>query len=302
MSESLTRRIQTVRHGQLQPLIPRPPLLSSAATADWQGITLEKHLADAEYVATDFDVYSDLVHIFTGVPVRHEWWAEGRTHRAYSIAGNILIEPKGLHASVRVYRSHSDIQWILEFDATLVEQRLQEALHGTRFALTPQFDLQDPQVLRLVHALQVDLEAGCPTGSLFGEMLGDALAVYLAQRYAAHAPQSEPLVGGLPRLRLNRVLDYIHANLDRDLHLSELADAAGLSAFHFAKLFKRSTGISPHQYILQRRLDRAKELLCNPQMSLSEVSQHAGFADQSHLTNVFRRFVGVTPAKFRRLL
>jgi len=85
-------------------------------------------------------------------------------------------------------------------------------------------------------------------------------------------------------------------------HLSELADAAGLSAFHFAKLFKQSTGSSPHQYILQRRLERAKELLRNPQMSLSEVSQHTGFADQSHLTNVFRRFVGVTPAKFRRLL
>jgi len=98
------------------------------------------------------------------------------------------------------------------------------------------------------------------------------------------------------------VLDYIDSNLGGNIHLSELAEAAGLSEFHFAKLFKQSMGASPHQYILQRRLERAKELLRNPALSLSDISLEAGFADQSHFTNVFRRFVGATPSKFRSTL
>ena len=100
-------------------------------------------------------------------------------------------------------------------------------------------------------------------------------------------------------MRLRRVLEFIHANLDRNIHLEELAETAGMSAFHFAKLFKLSTGKTPHQYLLQCRLERAKQLLRDPRVSLSEVSLQIGFADQSHLTTVFRRFVGVTPSKFR---
>ena len=108
--------------------------------------------------------------------------------------------------------------------------------------------------------------------------------------------------GGLPKTRLNRALEYIEANLDRDLHLDELAKACGFSSFHFAKLFKQSTGASPHQYVLERRLERAKALLRMPELSLSQISLDTGFADQSHLTNVFRKFLGVSPAKFRASL
>lgn len=299
MSGDSTRRIQTVRDGRLGPLIPRPPLLSSAAKADWHGITLEKHLADAEYVRNDFDVYSHLIHVFTGVPVRQEFRAENRTYRVQSTPGSVLIEPRGLHASVHASRSKPDIQWILELDPALVEQRVQELLNGKRFELTPQFDLRDPQVQRLIQVLQTDVETGCPGGSLFGEMIGDALAVYLAKRYSANPTSGSLLKGGLPKLRLGRVLEYIDANLNRDIHLDELANIAALSSFHFARLFKVSTGSSPHQYMLQRRVDRAKELLRNPGLSLSQISLETGFSDQSHLTNVFRRSLGVTPSAYR---
>ena len=109
-------------------------------------------------------------------------------------------------------------------------------------------------------------------------------------------------MGGLSKLQLKRALEYIEANLDAEVHLAELSNAVGLSAFHFAKLFKESTGASPHQYLLQRRIERVKDLLRNSEMTLSEISLQAGFADQSHLTNVFRRFVGISPGKFRASL
>jgi AraC family transcriptional regulator len=296
VSEGVDKRIRTKRGDVMQPLIPRSPLLSSSTRAGWRGIILEKHMADADYVAADFDVHSDLVHIFAGIPVRHEWRAEGRQVTALSVEGSVAVEPRGLHATVHVVREKPDIQWILEFDATVISQRLGERLSGKPLELAPQFDLQDAQVGRLVKALQVDVDAGSPAGSVFGEMIGDALAVYLANPAAA-----QPKTSRMPGVRLNRVVEFIHANLDRNIHLEELAEAAGMSAFHFAKLFKASTGSSPHQYILQRRLEYAKQLLRDPSLTLSQVGLGCGFADQSHMTNVFRRFVGVTPSKYRAL-
>jgi AraC family transcriptional regulator len=110
------------------------------------------------------------------------------------------------------------------------------------------------------------------------------------------------LKSGLTRLRLNRALDYIQAHLDGEIHLVDLAGAVGLSPFHFAKLFKQSTGSTPHQYVLQRRLERATELLRSTELSLSEVALECGFADQSHFANLFRRFMGVTASQFRARL
>ncbi len=99
-------------------------------------------------------------------------------------------------------------------DSTLMELQLREYLNAARLELTQQFDLQDPQVLRLVQALQCDIDHGCPTGSLFGEMIGGALWVYITHRCSANSPNSAPFAGGLPGPRLNRVLEYIQANLE----------------------------------------------------------------------------------------
>ena len=165
----------------------------------------------------------------------------------------------------------------------------------------PHFSLADAQLLRLLQTLHGDVCNGSPAGNLFGETVGAALALHLAQHYSTRSGATRQLTGGVAEASLRRVLEYIQANLDSDLHLQELAEIADLSTFHFAKLFKQSTGCSPHQFVLQRRLERAKELLHNPHISLSEVSLRAGFADQSHLSNVFRRYVGQTPARFRAL-
>lgn len=296
MSEKLARRIQTARAGRIEPLIPIEPLRSSGAS--WRNLILEKHLAPVEYVRSDLEVYSHLLHSFTGLPVRQDWRVEGRSHQVQNTAGSVLLLPRGMHGSVSVRRSRPEIQWILE----LTPDAAKESLEGKEFDPAPQLNLKDPQVRRLVEVLQAEVETGCPGGSLFGEMIGGALVIYLAQRFSSNMPAIGQLRGGLPRLRLNRVLEYIHANLGRELHLEELARTAGLSPFHFAKLFRQSTGSSPYQYVLQQRLEQARELLRNPEISLSEISLRTGFADQSHFTNVFRRFAGITPARFRASL
>jgi AraC family transcriptional regulator len=111
-----------------------------------------------------------------------------------------------------------------------------------------------------------------------------------------------PTSKGLSPERLRRVRDYVEAHLDADLSLTVLADIACLSPYHFSRSFKETAGVGPQRYVIQRRLERAKTLLRRTQEPLALIAQEAGFADQSHLTSIFRREIGVTPGRFRAAL
>ena len=106
--------------------------------------------------------------------------------------------------------------------------------------------------------------------------------------------------GGLPGRKLRAVLEYIHQHLVTDLTLRDLAAIAHLSPYHFARLFKVSTGLPPRQYVIARRVEWAKQLLRGEDdLTLAQIAARAGFCDQAHLTRHFKRFVGVTPKRFR---
>lgn len=105
---------------------------------------------------------------------------------------------------------------------------------------------------------------------------------------------------GLPRIALRRAIDAIHRRLGEKMVLQDIADAACMSRFHFARLFRRSTGYSPMKYLLHARLEQAKALLRQRAMPISDIAVETGFADQSHLTRHFRRTVGMTPLQYVR--
>ena len=108
--------------------------------------------------------------------------------------------------------------------------------------------------------------------------------------------------GGLSAAKLRRVTEFIAENYSRDLKLAELAQVAGMSNFHFAREFKRSTGTTPHQYLIQFRVERAKALLAKDELPLIEVGLRSGFSHQSHFTRLFRRITGTTPHSYRLML
>ena len=120
------------------------------------------------------------------------------------------------------------------------------------------------------------------------------ITVHVRPRY-----RSAQFRRGMPSARLKRVLEFIEANLGEDISLSALAEVASMGPHYFSDLFKQSTGLSPHQYVLRRKMGRAKEHLQNPRISVVEVSAILGFADQSYFTKVFRRALGATPTEFR---
>ncbi|WP_437663656.1 helix-turn-helix domain-containing protein [Sorangium sp. So ce1182] len=156
--------------------------------------------------------------------------------------------------------------------------------------------LRDPQIQHIAWALDADRVAGHPGGLLYTESLGLALAVHLLGR--SPAPSKPPR--GLSKLQLRRLTSYIEEHLDQNLSLERLAGVAEVSASHLKTLFKRSTGVPVHEYVVQRRVERAKALLLRGDLPASQVAIEAGFAHQSHMARCMRRVLGVTPTALAR--
>jgi AraC family transcriptional regulator len=173
-------------------------------------------------------------------------------------------------------------------------------MHGGRIELAPVFNLEDGQLEHLLRALVAVAQDGSGADPLVGELLVNAACIRLAKRYAVSKLNAVPRRGGLPEARLKRVLEYIDANVGRNITLSELAGVVDMSLYYFAVLFRQSTGLSPHQYILKQRVKRAKELLRNPKLSVLDVSISVGFEQQNNFARAFRRVIGVSPTQFRR--
>jgi AraC family transcriptional regulator len=132
------------------------------------------------------------------------------------------------------------------------------------------------------------------------ESLGTALFIRLARHFVGHLPL--PTGKGLSPERLQRVRDYVEAHLDDDLSLTMLADIACLSPYHFSRSFKQAIGVGPQRYVVERRIERAKTLMRRTRQPLASIALEAGFTDQIHLTQVFRRATGMTPGRFRAAL
>jgi AraC family transcriptional regulator len=182
---------------------------------------------------------------------------------------------------------------------TLLNQTTQELIQ-CEIELIPQLAIDDPVIQQLALALKTEIQTGCMSGRLYGESLGTALAARLVRNYAVSKPSLEFKANCLPRSQLERVIDYMKANLTQDLSILDLATLTGMSASHFSRSFKRSVGFSPYQYLMQQRVERAKQLLKQQAISISDIALDCGFANQTHLTKVFRQMIGMTPKAYQK--
>ncbi|WP_437951970.1 AraC family transcriptional regulator [Sorangium sp. So ce296] len=163
------------------------------------------------------------------------------------------------------------------------------------------YSVDSPQLEHLVRALSAEAERGGPSGAVFVDALATALAVQMAATFAVKAAPALAARGGkLSRGDLQRVLELVDAELGEGLTVERMADAAGLSAAHFARAFRRSLGVAPHQYVMRRRLERARQALEARDADILNVARRLGFADQAHLTRLFKREFGVTPGQYMR--
>jgi AraC family transcriptional regulator len=157
---------------------------------------------------------------------------------------------------------------------------------------------QDSQVIQILAILATELDRSDQINSAYAESLLLQLSTYLVRRYSKTV-DSAIRHSGMSPSRLNKVLEYVAAGLEEQLRLAAMAQVAGISPYYFCREFKKTMGITPYGYIVQQRIDRAKALLQDTSMSITEIGAQLLFATPSHFTATFRKLVGCTPSVFR---
>jgi len=158
----------------------------------------------------------------------------------------------------------------------------------------------DPRLRGLVAAVHVEMAAGFPNGRLFLDSVEQAIALALINGHAVGQRPVQRHRGGLGSARLRKIKELVDANMDDDLSLDEMAQSVKLSTAHFARMFRKSTGETPHQFVRRQRVERAKAILRAPDTRVLDVAVACGFKTQQHFAQVFRDVCGVSPTEYRQ--
>jgi len=191
---------------------------------------------------------------------------------------------------------------LLEMAPTYMIWAAEELGFDDDFGLGQYWRFQDEQLRHILLAMHHEMLAGFPSGQLFGEYMGLSFATGLLAKRSANTQRPYGYRGGLSPAKLRSVKAFVNENLANSLSLADIAGLVQMGPCHFARAFKESTGLSPHQYVLRRRIDRAVEMLKDERSSLAGIAYDLGFSSQGHFTTVFRKFTGTQPTNFRERL
>jgi AraC family transcriptional regulator len=277
--------------------------LEPAASSDrlrWVGLEALRCCAVPAFELNPPAITHHRLVLFIRPPEELDLRYEGVKRHVPPPAGSIALVPAGIPARWRSSGRRDVLHIYLE--PGLVMRVAAEAfdLDAARLAVPPLDGLDLPQLRAGMWAVGAELTSGGVGGRLAAESLANVLAVHLIRHLLAPRRPARGRDGALPRGRLRAVVEYVEEYLDAGLTLGQMAAVARLSAYHFARQFKAATGLPPHQYVLLRRVERAKLFLQGgTDLPLAEVAAWVGFSDQSQFSHHFKRLVGLTPGQFR---
>jgi AraC family transcriptional regulator len=229
---------------------------------------------------------------------RVEWKRGTRLTRFQAQPGELLITCKGDGNAIRQAQPNEAFSCCLNPHhlQSLAEQEWKS--NGHAIEIIAGFH-RDAELWRLGQRLSARMRSPIPGSRLFAETLVTQIAIKLLWDYSSLPRQTQRPEEKLADPRLRRVIEYLQASFGDEISLEQLAQVAGLSPNYFLHAFKQTTGQTPHRYLTELRVARARELLRDPHRSIVEISLAVGFSSQSHLTTVFRRFMKTTPAAYR---
>ncbi len=296
MSKQPTNTIDYRQANAADPFVPNPAVLASS---NWDSLHLEIHQQPKFEIAEHQHTMHTIAYGLGAMDdIAGDRWLEGKRQKERRQSGDIAIIPAGIHHRCNWQTS---VQFgILAIEPELLQQVGQDWVNRDRIELIPRFMNQsDPLIQGIFSTLSSEIVTGGIGGQLLVDSLKTALAIHLLRNYCTTTPKLSSRSNGLSKTQLTRVTDYIQANLHQNLTLADLSTIAIISPYHFLRLFKQSTGLTPHQYILQSRIEQAQHLLLFSDRTISDIAIGLGFCDQSHLTRCFKRFLGKTPKEFR---
>jgi AraC family transcriptional regulator len=281
-------------------MTPLPQLPdASSRNRQWDGVVVDLHAwKGAGRVASRVTNHDVVVVRLSGItPLVQR--RDGKTHRGIAMPGTVTAHPRGILASFEWERPGAVV--FLRFAPELLTEAAESGPHPSQVELPNCFGVRDPFVERIGFLLAAEVEQPSHSAQpIIAQSLSCALAHHMVYRFDKRWLGRSDSPSGLAERNLARVLAYIEENLCEPITLADLAGLANVSRFHFARLFRHSTGLSPMSYIERARLQRAKDLIRSGPLSLTTIAASLGFADQSHFTRRFHRQFGYTPSTFAR--
>ncbi len=233
-------------------------------------------------------------HLLRPCDIQTRW--SGRAVRGHSVPGNAMLMAAGQDSVWHCATAIDELQVFL--DPGVVDEVAAE-IGVPRFNLIEGVGIVDPVIRNISLQILAEIESPGMGTRLFGDTIARTLALHLLRRHSTAGVTEAPRRIEMTARQLRAATDYIESHLDEDLSLETIAMAPAMSPFRFARAFKKATGQSPRQYVIHRRIERAKALLRTGDQDLAQIAQRTGFSTQSHFTDVFRRVCGTTPARYR---
>jgi AraC family transcriptional regulator len=239
-----------------------------------------------------------MVSIHMGASVHIGCRRGGLYHCGLSVHGDIDIIPAGTPS--RWELREKDTSFIISLPMSLLNRVAEESgVDPAQVEIVNRFQMRDAQMEHIGWAFKAEMDAGYRGGRLCADSLGTAMAACVLDRHSSVSRAARDHSQGMSGYRLRQVLSYVEDNLGQELSLREIAGVAGVSVSHCNAAFRKAVGMPVHQYVIRRRVDRAKTLLGEGDLSISQVAMETGFAHQSHLAYHVRRLLGVSPLKLR---
>lgn len=268
----------------------------SKGQAQWQGIYLETN-CQPPLETPEFTWQQHTVTIPRHSIAHIEEVANGKTQTVSCQVGTASFTPAGLSRQYRWLQPIELTHIILE--PALIHQVAFESVDPDRIELIPYFVQPNPLVYQICLSLVQEFEANPASSKLYAESAATMLAIHLLRHHSTRHHRALSKEGHPPNHQLDRAIDYIHAHLTDDISLKAIANYLGISRYHLCRMFKRSMGMSPHKYVLQQRVEKAKSMLHEGKLTISDIAIACGFSHQSHFSYHFKRFTGVTPRTFK---
>jgi AraC family transcriptional regulator len=291
-------RLRDASTGSVYPTATGASVVLSSSRRSWRSpLIFEVHeMRPQEY--EEHVVVGHQLMLNLGSPVRLGWLEGNRRHEQTLPKGGLCIQSNG-DANAPRWRDVMTFA-TAAIPVSMLDNLLQEQGPSATATLFPKRHCVHAPVVH-DYARSLARELASPTEPHYSETLCDSLVLHLLQSQAVVRNKAVRLPKGkLAASQLRAAVELVHAELGSNLSLADMARAAGYSSFQFARMFKATTGSAPHQFVLKMRIERACRLLRQPGTTLAQTALLTGFYDQPHLTNVFRKALGVTPAEFVR--
>jgi AraC family transcriptional regulator len=238
-----------------------------------------------------------LMVLHRGGPVDITYTVGGKSVGRHIPKGGVFFLPAGHECDVALHAALDSTHIYLRSDLFV---EAEGGAHNVLGGLAPMYGENDAVLAHLAAAVGDTITAGLPASSLFVDPIVSAIANrFIAINY--HTPAAEPgkQTQRLTHRQMQRIREFVEANIETDIRLEMMAGVCGRSTEYFVRVFKATAGVSPYQYVLNLRIERAKALLGVEGASIADVALQCGFSHQEHLTRMFRRFTGVTPGRYR---